>query len=100
MVTYSAGLLSLTYVLTSELFPKHLRPIAGATKSINSAWIGLVMVYAYQYGLDNWGSDYVFMAFSITTFAFVPFVVYLVPETKQKSLDNILLEGMKRVTRK
>lgn len=99
MVTYSAGMLSLLYVLASELFPKHLRAVVGATKTINANWIGMVLVYAYQYGLDNWGSDYVFIAFSVVTFAFVPFVVYLVPETKQKSLDSILKEGLNSVSR-
>lgn len=90
MVTYSVGMVPLMYVLTSELFPKHLRGVAGATLVINGNWIGLVLIHAYQYGLDVWGSDYVFMAFSLVTFAFVPFVWFLVPETTRKTLENIL----------
>lgn len=92
MVTYTIGILALMSVITSELFPKHLKSVAGATMTVTSAGVGLVLVQAYQYGVDNWGSDYVFIAFSVLTFLFVPFVVFLVPETKRQSLDSILEE--------
>lgn len=93
MITYTVGILVLMHVITSELFPKHLKGVASATRLINTSWIGLVLVYAYQYGVDVWGMDYVFMAFSLITFAFVPFVVFLLPETKRRTLDDILKEG-------
>lgn len=92
MVTYSIGILPLMFVITSELFPKHLRGVAGATLVINSNVFSLLMIYGYQYGMQVWGSEYVFMAFSLMTFAFVPFVLVLVPETKRKTLENILKE--------
>lgn len=90
MVSYTIGILALLSVILSESFPKHLKSIAGAATFINSSWIGLVLVSVYQYALDEWGSEYVFIAFSLVTFAFVPFVCFLVPETKRQSLDSIL----------
>lgn len=90
MITYSIGILPLMFVITSELFPKHLRGVAGATLVINCNVFSLMMIYAYQYGMKVWGIDYVFMAFSLLTFAFVPFVLALVSETKRKTLENIL----------
>lgn len=90
MVTYTIGILALMTVITFELFPKHLKSVAGCTMTVNSAWIGLVLVPLYQYGLDDWGSDYVFVAFSLATLLFVPFVWFLVPETRRQTLDSIL----------
>lgn len=90
MLTYSSGMEPLMYVISSELFPKHLRAVAGATLAINGNCIGLLMINGYQYVLSVWGSDYVFMAFSLFTFAFVPLVFVLVPETKRMSLEGIL----------
>lgn len=90
MASYTIGILPLLTVITSELFPKHLKGVAGATKSINMAWIGLALVSAYQNGVDNWGSEYVFIGFSLVTFAFIPFIVFMLPETKRQSLETIL----------
>lgn len=90
MVTYTFGILALLTVITAELFPKHLKGVAGATKSINGAWIGLALVYLFQFIVDTLGMDYVFMAFSIMTFAFIPFILFMVPETKRQSLETIL----------
>lgn len=95
MVSFTLGILPLLTVITAELFPKHLKGVAGATKSVNMAWIGFVLVYAYQYAIDEWGMDYVFIAFSVVTFAFIPFIVYVVPETKRQSLETILDEDTK-----
>lgn len=92
MVTYTVGILVLMHVITAELFPKHLRGVAAATKAINIPWIGLVLVYLYQYVVDVLGMDYVFIGFSLMTFAFVPFVLFLVPETTRKTLEGILNE--------
>lgn len=90
MVTYTIGIQAMLTVIMSEIFPKHLRAVAGASVSIFSSLIGLVLVFVYQYGLEVWGSDYVFMAFSLITFSFVPFVVCLVKETKCQSLDIVM----------
>lgn len=90
MFSYTIGIMPLLNVMTAELFPKHLKGVAGATKYINGSCIGLVLVQAYQYGVDEWGSDYVFIGFSLVTCAFIPFVMFVVPETKRKSLDTIL----------
>lgn len=65
MVSYTIGILALASVIAAELFPKHLKGVAGAARIINSSWIGLVLVSVYQYGVDNWGSDRVFIAFSL-----------------------------------
>lgn len=91
MVTYTIGMLSMFTVILSEIFPKHLKAVAGAVANMNSSWIGFALVFAYQYGIDEWGSDYVFLTFSLLTFGFVPFVVFLVPETKGQPLDVILM---------
>lgn len=92
MLTYTVGILALLTVITSELFPNNLKSIAGSTMVVSTALVGLVLLSVYQYAVDVWGSDYVFIAFSLCTFAFIPFVLFIVPETKRKSLDSILQE--------
>lgn len=92
MVSYSIGILALMPVIISELFPKNLKSVAGATMGVNASWIGLALVYGFQYGVDVWGSGYVFLGFSLITFAFVPFIMILLPETKRQTLDEILEE--------
>lgn len=93
MVSYTVGILVMMYLITSVLFPKLLRGVASATKTLNISWIGFVLVYLYQYVVDVLGRDYVFVGFSLITVAFVPFVVFLVPETKRKTLESILKEN-------
>lgn len=90
MITYTIGIQAMVMVITSEIFPKHLRAVACSAVCIFSSFVGLILLFVYQYGVEVWGRDYVFMAFSLVTFAFVPFVVCLVKETKRQSLDIVL----------
>lgn len=90
MMTHTIGILSMLYVVTSELFPMNIKGVAGALKTINENWISVVLALLCQYAADNWGNDYVFVGFSVVTFVFIPFVLLKVSETKQKSLDSIL----------
>lgn len=90
MVSYTLGILPLLTVITAKLFPEHLKGVAAVTKSVNMAWIRLGLVYLYQYVVVELGSDYVFIAFSLVTFAFIPLIAILVPGTKRKTLKTIL----------
>lgn len=89
MITYTIGILALLTVITSELFPKHLRGVAGSVKFIVSSLVGLLMVLLYEVVQRELGSDYLFFGFAAVTLAYVPFVWLMVPETKRRALTAI-----------
>lgn len=90
MVTYTIGILGLLSVITSELFPKHLRGIACSVKFVTSSLVGLLMVLVYEVVEQQLGSDYLFGGFAVMTLAYVPLVWYRVPETKRQALGVIV----------
>lgn len=89
MVTYTLGILSLLTVIPAELFPKHLRGIVGALMYTLLALGGLLMVLVYEVVQQRLGNAYLFGGFAVATAAYVPFVWYLVPETRRRPLSDI-----------
>lgn len=92
IVCYTVGMATVTFALLAELFPKNLKAVAGAVYTVNSSVFAFAITKLFQVVSDGLGSDYTFFGFAIFSYLFIPFVWYLIPETKGKSLDVILEE--------
>jgi len=55
-------------------------------------FFSFIVAKLFQVVSDDLGSDYTFWGFALFTYAFIPFVWFLIPETKGKPLDVILDE--------
>lgn len=92
IVAYSLGLASVVFVVLGEVFPKNLRATAGAVFTIFASAIGFGVAKMFQIVSDNVGIYATFWIFAGFSYIFVPFIWFVVPETKGKSLDSILEE--------
>ncbi|XP_037043137.1 facilitated trehalose transporter Tret1-like [Bradysia coprophila] len=92
IVTYTIGMATVTFAILGEIFPKNLKSVAGPAFTITGGAFSFIVAKLFQIVSDDLGSDYTFWGFALFTYMFVPFVWFLIPETKGKSLDVILEE--------
>lgn len=92
IVAYSLGLASVVFVVLGEVFPKNLRATAGAVFTIVASAIGFGVAKMFQIVTDSIGIYATFWIFAGCSYIFVPFIWFVLPETKGKSLDTILEE--------
>lgn len=92
IVAYTLGLATVTFVILGEVFPKNLRAAAGAVFTIFASVCGFAVAKMFQIVTDNVGSHATFWIFAGFSYLFIPFIWFIIPETKNKSLDTILDE--------
>lgn len=92
IVFYVIGMASVIYTILGEIFPNNLKAVAGAIYTITCSACSFSVYKLFQVINDGWGNDVSFFIFAFFGFVFVPFVYYFVPETKRKSLEEILQE--------
>lgn len=92
IVTYTIGMATVTFAILAEIFPKNLKAVAGPAFTITGGVFSFIVAKLFQVVSDDLGSDYTFWGFAIFTYLFIPFVWFLIPETKGKPLDVILDE--------
>lgn len=92
IVCYVLGLASVLFALLGEIFPSNLKAVAGAVYTITSSAYSFAVHKLFQVVSDGIGSDAAFWGFAGFGIIFIPFIYFLVPETKGKPLDQILEE--------
>lgn len=90
IISYTLGLATVTFAILGEIFPKNLRGMAGAVFTIFAAAFGFAVGKLFQIVSDDLGSDVTFWGFAVFSYAFLPFIWFLIPETRGKPLDVIL----------
>lgn len=90
--SYTIGLSAVVFAILGEIFPTNVKAIAVAVSTINNASIGFGVTKLYQIVNDSLGIYVTFFGFACFSFFFVIFVWFLLPETKGKSLADILVE--------
>lgn len=92
MFCYIIGLGTVPHTLLGEIFPKHLKAFSGATFICYIGVVQFIVKKLFQVILDGVGPDVVFLSFAIMSILAVPFVWFVVPETKGRPLADILIE--------
>lgn len=88
-VSFAYGLACVPSTLVGELFPPNIKPFAGFANTAAAAVINFGTTRAYQPLTYLIGEKYVFFLCAFIIFLSLPFVYFVVPETKQKSLLEI-----------
>lgn len=96
IVCYVLGLASVLFALLGEIFPTNVKAIAGAVYTITSSAYSFGVHKLFQVVSDGIGSDAAFWGFAAFGLIFLPFIYFLVPETKGKPLETILEELNKK----
>ncbi len=87
--TYAASLGPVTWVIVSELFPNHIRGAAMSVATL-ALWIAnYITVSMFPVMQDNFGLPVTFLIHAVICLFLFVFVLKYVPETKQKTLEEI-----------
>ncbi|KAL4570262.1 hypothetical protein LXL04_025914 [Taraxacum kok-saghyz] len=85
---FSMGMGAVPWLIMSEIFPLHIKGVAGSLVVLVN-WLGAwVVSYSFNF-LINWSPAGTFWLFSGCGILTIIFVVKMVPETKGKSLEEI-----------
>lgn len=90
ILSYTLGLATVSFAIIGEIFPKNLKAIAGATFTLTASGVSFAVGKLFQVVSDDLGSDVTFWGFAAFSYAFIPFILFIIPETKGKPLDVIL----------
>jgi SP family facilitated glucose transporter-like MFS transporter 8 len=78
--------------MMGEMFPSNIKSLALSIGSMLLSMCFLIVTKLYQVAVDGLGSYFTFWFFAGVSATGTAFVFFLVPETKGKSLENIVLE--------
>lgn len=92
IVSYTIGLATVPFAILGELFPSNVKAVAAAMYTMFASAVGFGVAKLYQVISDEIGTYVSFWIFAVCSTFFLVFVFLLVPETKGKSLDQILQE--------
>lgn len=92
MACFNIGMATVPYAMIGEMFPKNIKAALAAIVTANVSLIAVFMVKIFQVITEHVGNDIPFWIFASFSFLFIPFVWFIVPETKGKSFDVILEE--------
>nr|CAI5819592.1 unnamed protein product [Callosobruchus analis] len=92
VVGYSMGMGPIPWLLPTELFPPHIKATGCSIIGVFS-WFLLWLISRFYIDVQNLiGYETPFYIFSIISLSGIAFVLFVVPETNQKSFDDILEE--------
>jgi SP family facilitated glucose transporter-like MFS transporter 8 len=92
LVAYCLGIGPLPIAMMGEMFPSNIRGLALSIGSMLLSACFLIVTKLYQVAVDELGPYVTFWFFAAVSATGIVFVFLLVPETKGKSLENIVQE--------
>lgn len=91
-VISTLGITSPIFIIPGEIFPTNIKAVALSSLNIYSGFLGFLAAHSYQTLKDAAGLTGVFLLFATVSFFGSVFVYFYLPETKGKSLYEILQE--------
>ncbi|KAJ8898654.1 hypothetical protein K2173_004688 [Erythroxylum novogranatense] len=86
--SFSAGMGAVPWVVMSEIFPINIKGVAGSLATLVN-WFGAWAIsYTYNF-LMSWSSYGTFIIYAAINALAIVFVVFVVPETKGRTLEQI-----------
>lgn len=89
VVIFSLGMQSIPILMLGELFPTSVKAYALCFADIYYSIIATAASKFLQLTRDNWGMYVAFYGYSIFSFLGLLFIIFCVPETKGKNLEEI-----------
>ncbi|XP_058789529.1 facilitated trehalose transporter Tret1-like [Phymastichus coffea] len=96
VITYTVGFLTVPSTVLGEMFPANIKSTAAGFTSLTSALLGFLASKAYQPMVDAIGEAYVFWIHALFSALAVPVALFLLPETKGKSFQEIQIDLHKK----
>ncbi|KAB0798767.1 hypothetical protein PPYR_06647 [Photinus pyralis] len=92
MLSYGLGLQTLPNFSATKLFPTNLKPYACTLGDVVFYTFGVIVSEYFQFTKDNFGMFVPFWSFAICCSIGLVIVVIFMPETKNKTLEDIQIE--------
>ncbi|KAH8297115.1 hypothetical protein KR044_005084, partial [Drosophila immigrans] len=89
IVGFSIGFGPVPWLIMAELFAEDVKPVCGSIAGTCNWLFAFIVTKCFPLCLDAFGSGVTFCAFAIISFVACVFIVFLVPETKGKTLNEI-----------
>lgn len=89
VAAFAVSLGPVMWVLFSELFPNRLRGLAISLVGLVNSGVSFSVQLVFPWELANFGSSVTFLLYGIFAVLGLVFIVFKVPETKGKSLEEI-----------
>ena len=92
VASFALSLGPVMWVMLPEIFPNQVRGVAMAvTGSVNSA-VSFGVQFIFPWQLNNMGAGSTFLGYAVFALVFLVLVVWLVPKTKNKTLEELEAE--------
>ncbi|XP_011497792.1 PREDICTED: facilitated trehalose transporter Tret1-like [Ceratosolen solmsi marchali] len=89
VTSFYVGLFPVPNAILSELFPANIKCVAASVAGLTGAMMAFLSTKTYQPLIDLMGEAYVFMIYAICAILVIPFSLFIMSETKGKSLQQI-----------
>lgn len=91
VLSYGIGLATVAFAVIGEILPKDLKAWAGIVIGLTISLLSMATGKLFQVVSDMFGYHVVFIVFTVNSAMLFPFVWFCIPETKGRSLNEILL---------
>ncbi|KAF5289664.1 hypothetical protein FQR65_LT11781 [Abscondita terminalis] len=91
VAVFSLGFDFAPTVLMGEVFPYFLKPFASTINEVNHCFLMMITTKLFQVLSDAFGMEAPFLLFAVCTIFAVILIIYFVPETKRRNLEEIQL---------
>ncbi|MDO3388558.1 sugar porter family MFS transporter [Gilvimarinus sp. SDUM040013] len=99
VAAFAVSLGPVMWVLLSEIFPNHLRGVGMAFIGMINSAVSYAIQVVFPWELATFGAAFTFMAYGLSAAAGLALVLWLLPETKGKTLEELEQElTAKKVT--
>lgn len=96
MAFFFVGLIPVPSTILSETIPSRIKSVAAGIGSFTAGITSFASTKTYQPMVDEMGEAYVFLVYAFITVAVIPYALFVLLETKGKSLQQIQDEFVKK----
>jgi len=89
VASFAISLGPIMWVLFSEIFPNYIRGLAISFVGLINSAVSFGVQLVFPWELANFGSSLTFLIYGIFAAAGLLFIIFVVPETKGKSLEEL-----------
>lgn len=89
IIMFSIGLVTIPFVIIGEMFPTNVKAFASCVLEIYFAVLVTIVSKFFHWSSNSFGMHVPFLSFAVFSLVGVFFVIFVVPETKGKTLEEI-----------
>lgn len=97
-LTYSIGMQTIPFLILGEIFPTNVKAFALCLMDVYYGIVVTIVSQFFYWSNDTFGMHVPFFSFAVCCIVGVIFIIFVIPETKGKTLEDIQyeLQGQKR----